>query len=354
MNLDKLNILFNTSPGSFKSPGGGEIQLLKTKEELQKLGHKIKILEKERYAVKWNEFDVFHNFNIHRDNHQFVKKAKESGLPVALSTIYWPSLKHALFWNRGTKRKAMGFASELLNKFGSLSNTRVSKIVKSANMLLPNSKAEAAVLQKQFGVLAEKIHVVPNGVEKRFKKAEPKLFEEKTGLRDFVLFVGRVEARKNVLGLIRAMNESKHKLVIIGGPIAGSEDYHKQCMREAGNNIVFMNPVPHESKMLESAYAACKVFCLPSWYETPGLAALEAGLAGTNIIVTSHGCTKEYFGDYAFYVDPSIGKDIVGKINQAMKTEKCKDLARHIEENFLWENAATETEKAYEKMMVGK
>jgi len=43
--------------------------------------------------------------------------------------------------------------------------------------------------------------------------------------------------------------------------------------------------------MLASAYAACDVFVLPSMFETPGIAALEAGLAGAKIVITKYGGT---------------------------------------------------------------
>ena len=54
--MKKLNILFNTSPGSFGSWGGGEIQLLETKRELEKMGHKVSIWEQENYDVNLEEF----------------------------------------------------------------------------------------------------------------------------------------------------------------------------------------------------------------------------------------------------------------------------------------------------------
>ena len=50
-------------------------------------------------------------------------------------------------------------------------------------------------------------------------------------------------------------------------------------------------------RCLASAYAAARVFALPSWFETPGLAALEAGLAGCAVAITPYGSTRDYFGD---------------------------------------------------------
>ncbi len=345
--MRKLKILFNTSQGSFSDAGGGEVQLLATKKELEKRGHSVKILEKENYSVDFWGFDVFHNFNIHRDNSKWVAKAKQAGLPVAISTIYWPSLHSTLFWQPGTGRKAKALAVELVNKMDFLGLSAVGRMLRKADALLPNSNAEAAVLEKHFRVARRKIHVVPNGVERRFKNAKPDLFEKKFGLRDFVLYVGRIEERKNVLGLIRAAKRLGCELVLIGSAKKGSEGYSQKCKAEAGKNVVFLQPVPHESELLASAYAACKVFCLPSWYETPGLAALEAALAGANIVVTSEGCTREYFEDFVSYVNPASVRGIGEKIAIELRKPRSKALSRHVELNFLWENAAIETELAY-------
>jgi len=346
-------VLFNTSKGSFKSPGGGEIQLLKTREGLEALGFKIKVLEEENYKVDFSEFDIFHNFNIHRDNYDILLKAKKQGLKIAISTIYWPSLRHAAKWNKGIRKKARAVAAEAVNRLDLAGISKVSKIIRMADLLLPNSMAEAAALERIFSVNSDKIFVVPNGVDKRFANAKPGLFEKKVGLGDFVLYVGRIEERKNIISLIRAMKGLEEKLVVIGDAKLGSEAYFEQCKGEAGKNIVFLESMPHNSKLLESAYAACKVFALPSWYETPGLAALEAGLAGANIVVTAEGCTKEYFSDFVSYAGPESVEDIREKILLELQRQKQDGLKRHILKNFLWENAARETALAYEQVLQG-
>ena len=70
---------------------------------------------------------------------------------------------------------------------------------------------------------------------------------------------------------------------------------YDKCVKEAGSNVKFLGDLDHSSDMLRSAYAACDVFVLPGWFETPGLAALEAALAGAKVVATKGGSTKEYF-----------------------------------------------------------
>jgi len=112
---------------------------------------------------------------------------------------------------------------------------------------------------------------------------------------------------------------------------------------------VFLPALDHGSEMLESAYAACKTFVLPSWYETPGLAALEAGLAGANIAITREGCAKEYFAGFASYINPAGIRNIREKVLESMQKAKTPGLKSHIEKNFLWEKTALETAEAYHK-----
>ncbi len=120
------------------------------------------------------------------------------------------------------------------------------------------------------------------------------------------------------------------------------EEYFRLCKKEAKNskNIHFLGYIPHNSTLFLSAYAACKVFVLPSWYETPGLAALEAGLAGANVVITQRGATKEYFKKYAWYVDPSSVKSIREKTLEAFYAKKSKKLSKHILKNYTWEKGA--------------
>jgi glycosyltransferase involved in cell wall biosynthesis len=346
--LEKKRVLYGASPGAFKSRGGGEVLLLKSKQYAEKLGFEIEVFDG---SQNFADFDLFHNFNLHRDCFGQLKKAKEAGLAVVVSPVYWPSLKYALKWNQGLGKKAGLLGVELLNRLDLFGLTKVSRMLEMADLVTPSSVAEAAVLERMFKLRPEKVSLIHNGVDARFQKATKKAFLEKFGLEGFVLYVGRIEERKNVLALVRAMKGLGEKLVVMGDAKAGSEGYAKKCLAEAGGNAVFLPGVSHEDRLLASAYAACGVFALPSWYETPGLAALEAGLAGANIVVTGEGCTREYFSGFASYARPESVKDIREKVLLELGKPKGLGLKRHILQNFLWENTAAETKAAYERAL---
>ena len=127
-------------------------------------------------------------------------------------------------------------------------------------------------------------------------------------------------------------------------------NYYNLCKKEADNDVIFMDWMNSES--LASAYHAAKVHALPSWYETPGLVNLEAGLAGCNIVATDKGSTKEYLRDYAWYCDPAKTASIRRAVLDAFSAEKSPDLRNFICKNFSWEQAAEKTLRVYERVLM--
>jgi glycosyltransferase involved in cell wall biosynthesis len=218
-------------------------------------------------------------------------------------------------------------------------------------VILPNSEAEARQVSRLFGINKDKMHVVYLGVDQRFAESQKSQFIEKYRVDDFVLSVGRIEPRKNQLNLIKAINKSRYRLILIGDPVHGYDEYYNQCKRIAKSGTIFIDRISHEDSLLASAYAACSLFVLPSWFETPGLVALEAGLAGAKLCVTNGGSTHEYFKDYVEYLNPASQQDILASINRAFERLPKAGLKEHIRDNFLWKHAVDENIKAYEKML---
>jgi glycosyltransferase involved in cell wall biosynthesis len=106
--------------------------------------------------------------------------------------------------------------------------------------------------------------------------------------------------------------------------------------------------------MLASAYAGCELFVLPSLFETPGIAALEAGLAGAKIVITERGGTREYFGEEAVYVDPGSVESIRGGIVRGLARQRTDRLRDRIRTKYLWEDVARQTAAAYAAVLDGK
>jgi glycosyltransferase involved in cell wall biosynthesis len=219
-----------------------------------------------------------------------------------------------------------------------------------SDRILPNSRAEARQLIALFGVDPQRIRVVPNGVLETYRCASPLLFQSVYGREDFVLFVGRVERRKNPLGLIRAVRNLGLRLVVIGAAPAEARGYLDQCRSEGGEAVTWLGARAHDDPLLASAYAAARVFALPSWFETPGLSALEAALAGTPVVITPLGSTREYFGDRAVYAHPGKSGEIAEAVGRQWSRGRDPRLASFIASHYLWPRVAQETAEVYDQV----
>lgn len=220
------------------------------------------------------------------------------------------------------------------------------------DLVLPNTANEMEELMNFFSIEEDKIVMIPNGVESRFKYGRKELFVDRHFMDDFILFVGRIEPRKNIFNLIDAFSKTglDTKLVIIG-KIADAS-YYDRCVSIASKNVIFLPPIQHGSQLLESAYKAARVVVLPSYYETPGISALEGGLAGANIAVTRIGGTTEYFQNYAHYLDPYNIETISASLVDAYTAPKSLRLSEHIETNYTWDKIGKATEEAYSRLFL--
>lgn len=330
------------------SPGGGEVQMLATAAALSDVGVDASLWRP--WEDRLAEADYLHLFGSLPQHLSLVAAARRQGVRVALSTIAWFDLPS--YWRGGRNLPARFLASGrfILRAACPACPSWRRRLYHAADVLLPNSKAEARQLMRYFQVPAAKIHVVPNAAEERFTAADPGPFVANYGLRDFALCPGRIEPRKNQLGLINALEGTDVHLVIVGDPVAGCEDYYCDCRRAAGANVHFLSRIAHADPLLASAYAACRCLVLPGWFETPGLAAIEAAMSGTPLVLPRAGAAQEYFGDQALYVSPGNPPEIRRAVQAAFAAPRSHLLASRVRGQFTWRHAAEATRQAYLKM----
>ncbi len=228
------------------------------------------------------------------------------------------------------------------------------KMLLLADALIPNSAAEQRQLIRLFRIDKEKIYIIPNCVDESFEYGNRAAFVSKYKIEDFVLSVGRIEPRKNQLNLIKAMKGFSKTLVIIGNPVSDYSDYYNECRRQAYKDVLFIDRINHDDPMLKSAYSACRCFISQGWLETPGLAVLEAGLAGANVATTDKGCTREYFKDFVEYFNPADVRGIRKAIEAAFYKEKALFFKEYIKKHFLWEVAAKKNLDVYNEVLKNK
>lgn len=344
-----MKILFFVYPWAMQSPGGGEIMLLKTKEALEKKGITVKLFNPWEDKIK--DYDILHIFGSVKDCLGLMQNAKSLKVKVVLSPIYWSTLQRAMYEYGSTlKRTKMILRHMAKIVFPQISSERRIMML-LADLVVPNAYSEARQIMRHFGVSKDKIRIVPLGVDENFANATPDLFKAKYKVNEFILSVGRFEPRKNQLNLVKALKKSPKQLIFIGDPVIGYESYYNECRRQAKKDTIFISRLDHNDPLLASAYSACSVFVLQAWLETPGLAALEAGLAGARLAVTNGGSTYEYFKDYVEYFNPASIYGIRSAIEKALGREKTNSLKEHIRQHFLWSKVAQENIKVYQELM---
>jgi len=367
--------LIRARPGFNKPPGGDFAQLSETARHLQQLG--VEATLSAALYPPLDDIDVVHLANTNKWMVHWcyagILCARERSKPVVVSTIYWPwdeeeqevlrrrpygwtvakalpkralPVRVTATWARARNARSgwpkgwYAIYHSLQRKYRSLEMQQA--VWGMADVLLPNSRIEADILKTLHGVQTPCV-VVPTAVDPKFAQGDANCFAAKYGLQDFVLCVAAIHERKNQLSLIQAMRAVDLPLVLIG---AANTRYARLCKERAHKNVHFLPPMSQEE--LADAYAAAKVHALPTFFETSGLASLEAAIAGGNVVTTVRGSTVEYFQDMAWYCSPTDVDSIKQAILEAAKAPRSTRLRDYILAEFTWERAAQRTLEAYQ------
>jgi len=328
--------------------GGGEVQMSALAKALGEVG--VDARPWRPWEDRLDDCDCLHLFGSEPEHLGLIASAHRQGVPVALSTIAWFDLASCWRepWPLARRLAACGkyLARRSCPRLGSWRR----RLYHSADLLLPNSHAEAEQLMRHFAVPACRIRVVPNGANLRFAEASPDRFANLVGCRDFVLCAGRIEPRKNQLGLLKALAAGDVPVVLVGDVVPGHEAYLAACRRAAGPHVRFIGRLGHDDPLLAGAYAACGCVVLAGWYETPGLVAIEAGMSGVPLVLPRGGCAREYFGEHADYVAPNDLAGLRRAIDAARNKSRSRELAELVRRNYSWRSAAVATREAYETL----
>lgn len=347
MEKSGLKILMITPLSAGIVHGGVRMQSQKTAEYLQNIGHSVDLFNPWE-SCDPESYDCIHLFLAANETLTAAQRLSGLNSKLVVSPVFFTRRSPA------TIRKVMRlekFGSQYVTGFFSDYSIKAG-VCDAADLVLPNTKAEARLISEGLGINQEKVIVIPNGVDPRFEHASPVLFHGTYGIQNFTLFVGDASAeRKNLYPLLKHYKTEDPPLVIIGA--RNNSPYSEACMQiiNTNENIHFLGPMDHDDPLLESAYAAASVFTLPSQFETPGIAALEAALAGCNIAITDVGGTREYFGEHADYIDPENETSIMPAIRAAHEKTKTDTLKNHIKETCTWAAVAQKTEKAYRSIL---
>ncbi|MGH2518876.1 MAG: glycosyltransferase family 4 protein [Chloroflexota bacterium] len=235
----------------------------------------------------------------------------------------------------------------------SLSARRASRVLTDSF----NTKHDVA---RMLRVPPEKIDVVYPGLEADLRPCEPAAvssFRERHGLeREFILFLGTIEPRKNIVALLHAYARllaqglAGYDLVIAGGRGWMTSDVFASVEALGlGSRVRFAGYVPIEEQALW--YNSAALFVYPSLYEGFGLPPLEAMACGTPVVTSNVSSLPEVVGSAALLVDPNRTQDLTAAIAEVLespeKQEQMSQAGLRQAAMFTWAQAADHTVAAY-------
>lgn len=202
----------------------------------------------------------------------------------------------------------------------------VPQIAHNSSLVVTNSNYSKNDILELLKLNVEKIRLTYWAVDPIFFDYN-KPYEKRD---DRIIFVGSLEPRKNLRGLLKGFAlykqnypHSKTRLTVVGceSPLFADAGISGQ---DAGLDVEFKGYI--SDKELAELFGSSKALVYPSFYEGFGFPPLEAMAAGTPVVTSRTSSLPEVVGDAALLVDPFSPEDIAEKIAEALKP----DIAAHL------------------------
>ncbi len=237
----------------------------------------------------------------------------------------------------------------------------VPRSLRGAGAVVAVSANTAADVQELFEVDPGRLHVIPEGVGRRFRPLPAEALREAAGRyrlpARFLLFVGTIEPRKNLLTLIEAWSSLRRRPPLV---LAGDWGWRAEAVRvaaeRAGGDVRVLGAVSPDE--LPALYNLAAALVHPAWYEGFGLTPLEAMACGTPVAVANVSSLPEVVGGAALLVDPS---DVEGwtramerLLEDAPLRESLRGRGLERAAALTWEVAALRTWAVLDLVMAGR
>jgi len=240
----------------------------------------------------------------------------------------------------------------------------VPKSMKKAKHIIAVSQATKRDIIKLFKIPSEKISVVYESVtvDKYPTRTKDISALKRYNLKDkYILFVGTLEPRKNLLRLLQAYSQlikEKPRFAAYDLVLAGMRGWKSKNIFRLINKlklkerVKYLEYIPHNFKI--DLLKQATVFVFPSFYEGFGLPPLEAMSLGCPVVVSKTSSLPEVCGEAAEYVNPQRSESIAKALEKVLgsKTKREAMIKKGYEQakKFSWEKCARETLKVYERV----
>lgn len=319
--------------------GGVQNRLRKIASLLKDRGFQVELFNP--FETKLQKGDILHIFMLSLDNASLIQYAKRMGVKIVMSTII------PLIGERKLKMyKAMSFLpSQTTYKLNR-------KSLLLCDALITESQQEGDFIIRNYGVDRTRICQIPNGVDIGSHSGD-EIYERIGGKKQYVLQVGRFDANKNQLNVIRALKGTGVNVVFIGGAEKSSSCYYDECVKEAEgfDNFHFLGWIDSKSEVLDSAYSHADTVILASHFETFGLTAIEGASKGAKVIFSNKLPIHDYpeFRDCLCF-NPSNVTEIKEAIIKSLTLPHPENLQERVINGFSWKSVIDKHIELYKSL----
>jgi len=232
------------------------------------------------------------------------------------------------------------------------------KRIKRSDIIITGSNFTKQEIIDRLKIDANRVKVIYHGINHNQFKVLKKSNINMRLPKKFILSVGSIEPRKNLLGLLKSYDllsidlKKEYKLVLVGFKGWNNKDIIK-IINKNKNYIQYLGYLSEED--LVKAYNLASLFVYPSFYEGFGLPPLEAMACGTPVVTSNVSSLPEVGGDAVVYCNPYDINDIKEKIEMVLNNETLqqqmieKGLQRA--KKFTWEQSANEHMKVFKEVL---
>jgi glycosyltransferase involved in cell wall biosynthesis len=241
--------------------------------------------------------------------------------------------------------------------WASLFRLGLRRTVRLADAIIVPSRHTALDLARLTRADPARIHAIPQGVSPPGPAEDPEPALRRLKIpRPYLLFVGTLEPRKNLIRLIRAYRRAAlsipHALVLVGPLGWRSDRLNRELAVPGRGQVLLTGHVPRPD--LDALYRGADAFCYPSLYEGFGLPVVEAMARGVPVVTSAASSLPEVAGDAALLVEPRSVRDLTGAIERILtdreEADRLRSMGRDRASRFTWERTARMTLDVYREV----
>jgi glycosyltransferase involved in cell wall biosynthesis len=238
------------------------------------------------------------------------------------------------------------------------------RTARRAQRVITVSEFSKREIMELYGIPAERIHVIYNGVSCAFweqGRSAGHGMLERFGLQSepYILFVGGADPRKNHKTVVEAFVRRREslkpcRLVLVGDPIHRYGNYH-ETIKSAGLEGEILVVGRLDAAALRGLYQGALMLAFPSLYEGFGIPVLEAMACGLPVVTSSTSSLPEVAGEAAVLVVPedaeALGDAMVQVAQDHSLRERLIEAGRRRVGEFNWETAGAKTLALYGELI---